>query len=382
MAFGVRWAKSIDSPTSERVPPRRAVAGYRMSNRLMLGGGALALLLINLTVGLFAREQQHTIIGKAVDVYDTAFVSSNYIHRAQIAFQHFVDDRLHAASAGETFAANAQLNDVLDELDVVIERSSSPPARARAAELRSQIAAISEFEGDSVALAVRLTAAQKAMESLAQRTSALGLHARDEIEELSARSDLLLLGSIATSVMMAGLALVLLRHAVAQSTFARITHMASYDSLTGLPNRIVLRARLTQAANDLRHDYQDVTVEFWDERMATNLRHQFFAIQAVAPMMRDAGGGSIINFGSISWHTSQGGMPAYTTAKAAVEGLTKGMARDLGPFGIRVNCVIPGWVMTERQIKLWLTPEGETNLLQMQCLKQKLVPPDLTRMVL
>ena len=139
---------------------------------------------------------------------------------------------------------------------------------------------------------------------------------------------------------------------------------------------------VNNAANDQRHNYADVTVSYWDERQAVNLRHQFFAIQAVAPMMRAAGGGSIINFGSISWHANTGGMPAYTTAKAGVEGLTKGMARDLGVDNIRVNCVIPGWVMTERQIKLWLTPEGETNLLQMQCLKQKLVPPDLTRMVL
>jgi NAD(P)-dependent dehydrogenase (short-subunit alcohol dehydrogenase family) len=139
---------------------------------------------------------------------------------------------------------------------------------------------------------------------------------------------------------------------------------------------------VNNAANDQRHNYADVTVAYWDERQAVNLRHQFFAIQAVAPMMRAAGGGSIINFGSISWHANTGGMPAYTTAKAGVEGLTKGMARDLGGDNIRVNCVIPGWVMTERQIKLWLTPEGEQNLLQMQCLKQKLVPPDLTRMVL
>jgi NAD(P)-dependent dehydrogenase (short-subunit alcohol dehydrogenase family) len=139
---------------------------------------------------------------------------------------------------------------------------------------------------------------------------------------------------------------------------------------------------VNNAANDQRHDYQAVTVEFWDERMATNLRHQFFAIQAVAPMMRAAGGGSIVNFGSISWHASQGGMPAYTTAKAAVEGLTKGMARDLGPHGIRVNCVIPGWIMTQRQIDLWLTPEAEEKLLQAQCLKTKLVPADVARMVL
>jgi D-xylose 1-dehydrogenase len=139
---------------------------------------------------------------------------------------------------------------------------------------------------------------------------------------------------------------------------------------------------VNNAANDQRHSFEDVTVEYWDERLATNLRHQFFAIQAVAPMMRAAGGGSIINFGSVSWHTAQGGMPAYTTAKAGVEGLTRGMARDLGPDRIRVNTVIPGWIMTERQIKLWLTPEAEENLIRSQCLKEKLVPVDVTRLVL
>jgi D-xylose 1-dehydrogenase len=139
---------------------------------------------------------------------------------------------------------------------------------------------------------------------------------------------------------------------------------------------------VNNAANDQRHGYEDVTVEYWDERMATNLRHQFFAIQAVAPMMRHAGGGSIINFGSISWHTNGGGMPAYTTAKAGVEGLTKGMARDLGEHGIRVNCIIPGWIMTQRQLDLWLTPDAEEQLLRMQCLKTKLVPEDVARMVL
>src|SRR6516225_7143149 len=139
---------------------------------------------------------------------------------------------------------------------------------------------------------------------------------------------------------------------------------------------------VNNAANDQRHRFEDVTVEYWDERLATNLRHQFFAIQAVAPMMRSAGGGSIINFGSVSWHSLQGGMPAYTTAKAAVEGLSRGMARDLGPDKIRVNTVIPGWIMTERQITLWLTPEAEANLMQVQCLKQKLAPTDVTRMVL
>ena len=139
---------------------------------------------------------------------------------------------------------------------------------------------------------------------------------------------------------------------------------------------------VNNAANDQRHNYADVTVEFWDERMATNLRHQFFAIQAVAPMMRAERGGSIVNFGSISWHTNHGDMPAYTTAKAGVEGLTKGMARDLGGDGIRVNCVIPGWIMTQRQIDLWLTPEAEANLMRVQCLKAKVMPADVSRMAL
>ena len=139
---------------------------------------------------------------------------------------------------------------------------------------------------------------------------------------------------------------------------------------------------VNNAANDQRHKFEDVTVEYWDERLATNLRHQFFAIQAVAPMMRSAGGGSIINFGSVSWHTAQGGMPAYTTAKAGVEGLTRGMARDLGPDDIRVNTVIPGWIMTERQQKLWLTPEAEAEMMKGQCIPQKLYPPDVARMVL
>jgi len=143
-----------------------------------------------------------------------------------------------------------------------------------------------------------------------------------------------------------------------------------------------ITALVNNAARDDRHKYEDVTAEYWDERQAVNLRHQFFAIQAIAPMMRASGGGSIVNFGSVSWRTHQGGMPAYTTAKAAVEGLTRGMARDLGPDRIRVNCVIPGWVMTERQIALWLTPEAEAELMCNQCLPEKLVPDDLARMVL
>ena len=139
---------------------------------------------------------------------------------------------------------------------------------------------------------------------------------------------------------------------------------------------------VNNAAHDERHDWKTVTVEYWEDRMQVNLRHQFFTIQAVAPMMQAAKAGSIINFGSISWHLKSGGMPAYTTAKAGIEGLTRSFARDLGADGIRVNCVIPGWIMTERQKTLWLTPEAEADTLSKQCLKRLPVPADVSRLVL
>ncbi len=139
---------------------------------------------------------------------------------------------------------------------------------------------------------------------------------------------------------------------------------------------------VNNAAHDERHRIEDVTVEFWEDRMQVNLRHQFFAAQAVLPMMRASGSGSIINMGSVSWHVGQGGMPAYTTAKAGIEGLTRGLARDLGPDRIRVNCIIPGWIMTQRQIELWLTADAERDLMQAQCLKEKVFPADVARLAL
>lgn len=136
------------------------------------------------------------------------------------------------------------------------------------------------------------------------------------------------------------------------------------------------------AARDDRHDWKEVTPEYWDERMQTNLRHQFFAIQAVAPGMIKAGGGSIINLGSNSWWEAGGGFPAYTTAKAAVHGLTRTMARDLGEHRIRVNTVVPGWIMTERQKELWATPEALENHRNRQCLPDLIDPVYVARMVL
>lgn len=139
---------------------------------------------------------------------------------------------------------------------------------------------------------------------------------------------------------------------------------------------------VNNAAHDERHAFDTVTPEYWDDRIAVNLKHQFFAAQAVYPDMAEAGGGAIVNLGSVSWMIGQGGMPCYTTAKSAVAGLTRSLARDFGPKNIRVNCVVPGWIMTQRQIDLWLTPEGEAELLQRQCLKRKLVPADVARAVL
>lgn len=139
---------------------------------------------------------------------------------------------------------------------------------------------------------------------------------------------------------------------------------------------------VNNGANDQRHTLEDLTVEYWDSRMAVNLRHQFFTAQAVIPGMCAAGGGAIINFGSISWKIRSGGMPVYTAAKAAVNGLTRALARDYGKSGVRVNTVVPGWVMTERQKALWLDEEGERTLDREQLLPGRLHPDDLARMVL
>ena len=149
-----------------------------------------------------------------------------------------------------------------------------------------------------------------------------------------------------------------------------------------------LRSRLgpasvlvNNAARDDRHDWREVTPDYWDERQATNLRHMFFVIQAVAPDMIDAGGGSIVNLGSNSWWETAGGFPAYAAAKAAVHGLTRTMARDLGGHRIRINTVVPGWIMTERQKTLWATPEALEAQRKRQCLPDLIAPVYVARMV-
>ena len=139
---------------------------------------------------------------------------------------------------------------------------------------------------------------------------------------------------------------------------------------------------LNNAANDTRHQIDETTPESWDAGIAVNLKHQFFAAKNVAADMKANGGGAIVNFGSVSWKLKQGGMPVYTTSKAAVQGLTRSLARDFGPFNIRVNTLVPGWVMTEKQIRLWLDEKGKEEITRGQCINKPLLPEHIARMAL
>jgi NAD(P)-dependent dehydrogenase (short-subunit alcohol dehydrogenase family) len=156
---------------------------------------------------------------------------------------------------------------------------------------------------------------------------------------------------------------------------AAIAELAS-----GKPFRVLVN----NAGDDSRHAWDAVTPELWDDRFAVNLRHQFFCAQAVAPGMAAAGGGAIVNLGSISWMFGAAGLIAYTTAKAAVGGLTKSLARELGGANIRVNCIAPGWVLTDKQVaRAQATDPGKfADYLRRQCLKQHLEPPDVARLAL
>ncbi len=157
----------------------------------------------------------------------------------------------------------------------------------------------------------------------------------------------------------------------------RVAIRALEDRLGG-----AFTALVNNAARDDRHAIDDVTPEYWDDRFATNLRHQFFCAQAVKDGMIREGGGSIINMSSNSFLLASGGMPAYTAAKSGVIGLTRGLARDLGPHKIRANIVYPGWIMTERQLSLWMTEEGEARRSVGQCIPDRIYAADVARMVL
>lgn len=163
--------------------------------------------------------------------------------------------------------------------------------------------------------------------------------------------------------------------------------------LTDIPALEAMMARLEKefggiqilinnAANDDRHVVGEITADYWDQRIAVNLRHQFFCAQAVMPAMKKAGGGVILNMGSVSWHIAEPKMAIYQTTKAAIEGMTRALARDFGADGIRVNCILPGAVRTERQMKLWHSPEAEKAILDTQCIKIRIEPEDVAALAL
>ncbi|MGB8397422.1 putative bifunctional diguanylate cyclase/phosphodiesterase, partial [Bradyrhizobium sp.] len=232
----------------------RAGRDYR-SFRRRLAMGAMSVLIINLAVGLFARQQQHAIMDFAVEIYDTAFISTNYVHLAQKSFQHFANDRLRAVGPVEISRANQDLERALIELDVAIERSASSQARTLGLEIRANILALADLEGNSTELPSRLGMIGQALDRLADGNSAVGLRARDDIEAFSNDADMLLLASIVTSITLAGIALIALHRLI-----ARIVQMASYDSLTGLPNRSQFRTYTTNALNNLESDSGIVAV--------------------------------------------------------------------------------------------------------------------------
>jgi len=153
--------------------------------------------------------------------------------------------------------------------------------------------------------------------------------------------------------------------------------VAAVTASCGTPTVLV-----NNAGSDDRHTFAEVTPEYWDQRMAVNLKHQFFTAQEVAPGMKSAGGGSIINMSSLAWMIPSGSLSVYTTAKAAIVGMTRSMAHDLGEAGIRVNCVLPGAILTERQLRLWMSPEYEREVLSRQCIKRHILPEEVARLVL
>lgn len=156
-----------------------------------------------------------------------------------------------------------------------------------------------------------------------------------------------------------------------QSTFAEIAELAG-------PVEVLVN----NAGNDDRHEIGSITSSYWDDRIAVNLKHQFFCSQAVAGGMREMGRGVILNLGSVSWHLALANLTIYMSAKAAIEGMTRGLARDLGDAGIRVNSIIPGAIKTPRQMALWQSPESEAKVVASQCLRLRIEPEHVARMAL
>jgi diguanylate cyclase (GGDEF)-like protein len=220
---------TLGRPRSGRIADR-----YHSSFRAV----AIGLLMVNLAVGLFARQQQHAIIDYAINIYDTAFVSTNYVHLAQTSFQHYVDERIRAAGPVQIAKANELLDNVQEQIDVAVERSSSPRSRAEGLEIKANIAALANAGTDAQDLADRLAAIQREMEQLGARNAAVGLNARDDIEQFSVKADLLLLASIMTSIMLAGLALLLLGRTINSMKQRSSAQLSA--ALEGMPQGLIM----------------------------------------------------------------------------------------------------------------------------------------------
>jgi diguanylate cyclase (GGDEF)-like protein len=198
----------------------------------------IGLLTVNLVIGLFGRQQQHAVIDHAINVYDTAFISTNYVNLAQLAFQHYVDSRMRPTASDEPSRTDALLDDVLDNMDVAIERSSSAGARAQGLDIRARIAGLREVAADDPDLDSRIAEIQMRMEGLRQRNSDVGLQARDDIEELSLESDLLLLCSIVISIVLAGLVLFVIHRMI--GSLKRRSNEHLYAALHGMPQGLIM----------------------------------------------------------------------------------------------------------------------------------------------
>ncbi len=176
-------------------------------------------------------------------------------------------------------------------------------------------------------------------------------------------------------------------HDVAHAPLFYEVDLLDIDALRGACARAIddlggVTVLVNNAASDDRHDWRDMTVEYWNERLNVNLRHYFFAIQALAPQMIEARSGSIVNVGSSSYMMQEDFFPGYAIAKSGVEGITRTLARTFGPHNVRVNTVLPGWVPTERQLDKWWSPEGEAGTMNDQALKKRIYPDEFAQMVL
>jgi diguanylate cyclase (GGDEF)-like protein len=226
-------AGAEDAPSGGATLPDRSTDRYAISFRRQFLVVTICLLAVNLMIGLFARHQQRAIIDYSVNIYDTAFISTNYVSLAQIAFQHYVDERSRAVGPSQTSKANELLENVIDDMDVAIERASSPRARAEGIEIRADITDLLHVGSDAPELETRIAGLQTKMERLHQKNSDVGLQARDDIEAFSYKSDLLLLGSIVTSIMLAGLVLFVI-HRMINSLNQRSSDRL-YAALEGMP---------------------------------------------------------------------------------------------------------------------------------------------------